>query len=124
MSVNVFADVDISNILPNGILKWDGTKFIAGVVDAGAQANIALFAYAANVANIVVSLANHTTTNLAEGSNLYYTDSRVYANTTALLPQYGGELKAGNISYANATNVVKVYQYYNENTQSLDTVFL
>jgi hypothetical protein len=142
MSVNVFADVNTSGILNGGILVWNGSSFVAGIIDSGATANSALYAtlanfantsqftYVANVANIVVSLANHTTTNLVEGSNLYYTDSRVYSNTTALLPQYGGELKAGNatvsgkISYANATNVVKVYQYYNEATQSLDTVFL
>jgi hypothetical protein len=28
MSINVFADVDISNIQPNDTLVWDGTKFI------------------------------------------------------------------------------------------------
>jgi hypothetical protein len=154
MSVNVFADVDISNILPNGILKWDGTKFIAGVVDTGAQSNIALFAYfadaanvalvanfantsqisnvalVANSANTVVSLSNHTTTNLNEGSNLYYTDSRVYSNVTTLLPTYAGDIMLGNavvhgiVEFTNTSKIAKVYQYYNESTQSLDTVFL
>ena len=35
-----------------------------------------------NVVGTVSSLSNHTTSNLAEGTNLYYTNSRVYANLT------------------------------------------
>lgn len=35
-----------------------------------------------NVIGTVSSLANHTTSNLAEGSNLYYTNTRSYANLT------------------------------------------
>ena len=116
MSVNVFADVDISNILPNGILKWDGTKFIAGVVDAGAQANIALFAYTANVANIVVSLANHTTTNLAEGSNLYFTNARVVTAVTTN-PLIGDVTVTGRIS----SNTIVANSVTVSNNLSTDT---
>ena len=38
------------------------------------------FAEVANVANAVVSISNFTTSNLAEGDNLYYTNSRVLSN--------------------------------------------
>ena len=37
----------------------------------------------ANVANTVSTLSNFTTANLAEGSNLYFTNTRSYANLTA-----------------------------------------
>ena len=41
------------------------------------------------VANTIVgtisSLANHSTSNVTEGSRLYYTDARAYANTIILL---------------------------------------
>ena len=73
MSVNVFADVDITGILNNGVLLWNGTKFVAGTIDTGATANIALFA---EVANTVLTLNNFTTANLAEGTNLYFTNAR------------------------------------------------
>jgi hypothetical protein len=84
MSVNVFADVDITGIVPNGILTWDGTKFIAGTIATGAVANTALFSYIANIANTVSTLSNFTTANLIESSsNLYFTNSRVVAALTA-----------------------------------------
>jgi hypothetical protein len=47
-------------------------------------ANSTVFAEKSNVANLVLSLSNFTTTNLAEGSNLYYTDSRVFANVSQM----------------------------------------
>ena len=130
MSINVFADVDITGIANEGILQWNGTKFISGSIAQSQSSNTSLFAFVANVANTVLTLSNFTTTNLIEGSNLYYKDSRVYSNVANILPQYTGQLQAGNItslnkiSYANTTQVVKVYQYYNEDTQSLDTIFL
>ncbi len=73
MSVNVFADVDITGILNNGVLVWNGTKFVAGTIDTGATSNLALFA---EVANTVLTLNNFTTANLAEGTNLYFTNAR------------------------------------------------
>ena len=91
-SVNVFSDVDITGITTNGILVWNGTKFVSGSVDTGATANIALFAntagianvaLTANVANTVLSLSNFTTTNLAEGTNLYHTNARTRSAFTA-----------------------------------------
>jgi hypothetical protein len=85
--------------------------------------------------NIVGTVSNFTTTDLREGANLYFTNARVYSNVTALLTNYGGTVafsnvsnltvaSSGRINYANATSVVKVYQYYNPATNSLDTIFL
>ena len=84
-SINVFADVDITGITNNGILTWNGTRFVAGTIASGATANSAMVAYQAdhantadssNVANSVLSLTGLTTSNLVEGVNLYYTNSR------------------------------------------------
>ena len=38
-----------------------------------------------------------TTTSITEGSNLYYTNARVYSNVLAMLPTYTGNLTAGNL---------------------------
>ncbi len=89
MSVNVFADVDISGVAVNATLVWDGTKFVPGSTDTSLRSNFANAATFANIAgssnvalladlaNLVSSLSNHNTSNLAEGTNLYYTNSRV-----------------------------------------------
>jgi len=98
-SINVFADVDITGITTNGILSWNGTSFVAGTVGGAATSNVALIAYQAdhantsdnsNVANSVLTISNFTTSNLREGSNLYYTNTRVYSNVIALLPALAG----------------------------------
>ena len=84
MSINVLADVDITGIATNGILTWNGSKFIAGTIESGAVANIANFSYVANVANTVLTLSNFTTANLIESSsNLYYTNARARTAFTA-----------------------------------------
>jgi hypothetical protein len=104
MSINVLADVDITGVAVNATLVWDGTKFVPGSTDTSLRsnfantagsANVALLADRANVAsladranvasladlaNLVSSLSNHNTSNLAEGTNLYYTNSRVLAS--------------------------------------------
>jgi hypothetical protein len=91
MSINVLADVDITGIQNDGILVWNGSKFIAGTTTTANTAtfairsNIALFAFEANIANIVLSLDNLTTTDLKEGSNLYFTAARVVDTVTPLL---------------------------------------
>jgi hypothetical protein len=115
-SVNVFSDVDTTGITTNGILVWNGSSFIAGTIDSGATANIALFAntagtanvaQTANVANTVLSLSNFTTTNLAEGTNLYHTNARtrsafiagkgirIFADGTIKSVAAGGEYNQG-----------------------------
>jgi hypothetical protein len=105
MSVNVLADVDITGIVPNGILTWDGTKFIAGTITTGAVANTALFSYVANVANTVLTLGNFTTSNLREGSNLYYTNARVNAFIQPFLTTANVLEISGNLYFTN-TRVV------------------
>jgi len=89
MSINVLADVDITGITANGTLIWNGTSFIAGVSSSAQAANIS---QSANVSNTVLSIDNFTTSNLTEGTNLYFTNARVAtALTTA-------NLTAGNLS--------------------------
>jgi hypothetical protein len=124
MSVNVFADVDITGVSTGYSLIWNGTQFIASAQTSIANtANTATFAYTANVANSVVSISNFTTANLTEGNNLYYTNSRVLSALTGNVTI--GNLKVSTaVNYSNTTGVTKVYQYFNESTQSLDTIFL
>jgi len=118
-SVNVFADVDITGITTNGILIWNGTKFVSGTIDSGTTANIALFAntagianvaLTANVANTVLSLSNFTTSNLAEGVNLYYTNTRARSAFVAgqnITIEANGRINANvNLEVANLTATI------------------
>jgi hypothetical protein len=92
MSVNVFTDVDLTGIAVNATLVWDGTKLVPGSTDVALRANFANTTGSANVAllsdvaNTVLSLSNFTTANLVEGTNLYFTNSRV---RTAFSPGKG-----------------------------------
>jgi len=92
MSVNVFTDVDLTGIAVNATLVWDGTKLVPGSTDVALRANFANttgsanVALLSNVANTVLSLSNFTTANLVEGTNLYFTNSRV---RTAFSPGKG-----------------------------------
>jgi hypothetical protein len=61
-----------------------------GQINATASATSG-FASTSNVANTVLSISNFTTANLAEGSNLYYTNTRVLSALT------------GNVTIGNAT---------------------
>ena len=57
-------------------------------------ANIAAATFFGNVsgtAGTVSSLTNFTTSNLAEGTNLYYTNARVNSNVIAFLPSLAGQ---------------------------------
>ena len=116
MSINVLADVDITGIQNNGILIWNGTQFTAGSVSASATSNTALFAYVAavantaltaNVANSVISLAGHTTSEIAEGSNLYFTTTRVVSTVTPLLTT-ANVVETTNQYFTNARVVTAV----------------
>ena len=71
-SVNQFADVDTSSVLPaaGNVLIWNGSAWVPG----SAVADLA------NIANSVVSFTGLSTSNLTEGSNLYFTNARVAAN--------------------------------------------
>ena len=124
MSVNVFADVDITGVSIGYALIWNGSQFIASApTSVASTANTAGFATIANVANSVVSISNFTTANLNESGNLYYTNTRVLSALTGNVTI--GNLKVSTaLNYSNTTGVVKVYQYYNEANLSLDTIFL
>ena len=103
----------------NGIFMWDESvdKFTLGLTtaDGTSTGNITLASLGTLVANIegnvtgtVSSISNHSTSDLTEGSNLYYTDARVEAvsinnvveDTT---PQLGGNLASNgnNILFAD-----------------------
>jgi len=142
-NISILNDVDTENYPPQEgyVLKWVNGYWVANSIGLSSVetaqladvANTAVLAQAANIANLVVSITNFTTSDLREGSNLYYTNARVASNviTTVptILPTYTGNVKAGNVNvsgavhYANSTGVLKVYQVYNEITNSLDTVF-
>ena len=112
-SISVFADVDTTTVPPvaGQALSWNGAAWIPGAVNA-------TNALTSNVANIVVSLSNHTTSNLAEGTNLYYTNARVYANVTPLL-----ELKA-NVTDLTTANIAELNNLYYTNTRSYSNLTL
>ena len=110
MSINVLADVDITGIQTSGILQWNGTAFVASTISAASTSNTALVAYQAdhantsdssNVANSVLSISNFTTANLAEGTNLYYTNARVISAVTPYLTT-ANVIEGTNLYYTNA----------------------
>lgn len=126
-NINALYDVDTATIPPGvgqGLI-WNGSKWVAntitvsatefanianvvvGIVDSARNSNIAntvlglvnasIQSAFANVSNIVLSIDNFTTSNLREGSNLYYTNARV---RTAIF--------AGNgLSYSNVTGKIE-----------------
>ena len=128
MSINVFADVDITGIANTGILIWNGTSFVAGATPPATSANVAGTANVAlvanfanvaatsNVANIVLSISNFTTSNLAEGTNLYYTNARVNAQVESNL-----RLKA-NVTDLTTANVIELNNLYYSNARVLSNV--
>jgi len=71
------------------------------VENLGISVSTASFAQTSNVANTVLSLTNFTTANLAEGTNLYYTNARVYSNVIGLI-----DVKA-NVSDLTTANVIE-----------------
>jgi hypothetical protein len=81
--------------------NFANTALRSNVATLADSANTAIFATNSTTANTVLSIGNFTTSNLAEGSNLYYTNARVYSNIIAALPTYTGNINAGNI-IANA----------------------
>ena len=76
LSINVFADVDTTFANVGEVLRWTGAQWVANSI---ATVDKAIFAERSNVANLVLSLNNFTTSNLAEGTNLYFTNNRVRA---------------------------------------------
>jgi hypothetical protein len=126
-SIDALKDVDTTTTPPalgQGLI-WNGTKWVAntitvsatefanianvvvGIVNTAQYSNIAnavlglvnasISSAFSNVANIVLSIDNFTTSNLREGSNLYYTNARVRS-----------AISAGNgISYSNTTGIIE-----------------
>lgn len=81
----------------------------------------------------VIVIGAGTTSNVTEGSNLYFSNTRV---STAISSQtlgnatFSANVNASNVivsnrvNFGNATTSVIVYQVYNSTTNSLDTVFI
>ena len=78
-TVNDLLDVDASGISNGQVLKWNGSKFVPGddtvltSTDQLAEGSTNLWYSDARVENV---LSNSTTTDIAEGANLYYTTDR------------------------------------------------
>jgi hypothetical protein len=76
---NMYLDTlyDVNTRVANAgeVLVYNGTIWVPGTVIANAV--YAVFAERSNVANSVLTIDNFTTTNLREGSNLYYTTTRL-----------------------------------------------
>ena len=69
------------------------------------QANTIYSSFVGNVTGTVSSLSNHSTTNLAEGTNLYYTDTRA-RNAISV---------SGDLSYNSSTGILSVTTYNTTN---------
>jgi hypothetical protein len=124
--MNVFADVDMSGIGVNGILVWNGTKFVPGTSNAefANLANVSLFS---NIANSVLSLSNFTTANLLEASgNLYFTNARAISAFTAgrgIIIQENGVIKSTIGSDLFSTSIDGTVGYTVNNTMSPAVTF-
>ena len=110
LSINTLADVNTNVTQEGFVLTWIGSEWVprslgnisnidlvvtVNFANTAGSANVATFALLANVANTalrasfaetanttlsVAGLNNLTTSNLAEGFNLYYTNARVLSN--------------------------------------------
>ena len=126
MSMNVFADVDMSGIGVNGILIWNGTKFVPGTTNAE-LANLANVSLRSNIANTVLTLSNFTTANLLEASgNLYFTNARAVGAFTAgrgIIIQDNGVIKSTIGSDLFSTSIDGTVGYTVNNTMSPAVTF-
>lgn len=118
-SISYLNDVSVSNPQISQVLKWNGSVW----ENATDQTNSVL----EDLNNVTVTnpsngqvlrydgsgwinagdeetLANNTTTDLAEGSNLYYTDTRVRSAISATLGLSGYNQSTGVISLPNSTD--------------------
>jgi hypothetical protein len=90
-------------------------------------ANVQVTNLTGNVTGTVTSLENHTTSNLIEGTNLYYTNARVSANVATL--GYAPNayvntrlLTKANVSDLTTANVSEVTNLYYTNARVYDNV--
>jgi len=86
-----------------------------------------------NTTGSVIVIGAGTTSNVTEGSNLYFSNARVSAaisSQTLSNATFTGNVSVSSIdvkdrvNFGNATTSVIVYQVYNSTTNSLDTVFI
>ena len=116
MSINVLADVDTTGITSNGTLIWNGTSFVAGIANEAYSAVVSNVSQTSNIANVVLTIDTFSTSNLREGSNLYYTNARVYANVIPLL-----DLKANVVDLTTA-NVAELNNLYYTNARVISAL--
>jgi hypothetical protein len=84
---------------PNTVVKRDGSgNFAAGTITASIVGNLT-----GNVTGTVSSLSNHDTDDLAEGSNLYFTNARALAATAAAYDAAGAASSAQANAATDAT---------------------
>ena len=95
-----------------------------GQISAVTGGTSSAFAERSNIANLVLSLSNLTTSNLSEGTNLYYTNARVYANVLALLPTYTGNLQVGNIITSGGSGRITGAEFISTNTLVTNTIII
>ena len=87
---------------PNTVVKRDGSgNFAAGTITASIVGNLT-----GNVTGTVSSLSNHDTGDLAEGSNLYFTNARALAATAAAYDAAGAASSAQANAATDATSKV------------------
>ena len=115
MYLDTLYNVSVSSASDGQILTFDGVNWVPG--DFVSSAGFAETANVANVANTVVSISDHTTDELPEGSNnVYYTSERVandvqaaaYAKDFELddLTLFGDLTVKGNAVLLQVSNVV------------------
>jgi len=135
VSINLLKDVDTSQptLAAGNVLTYDGNTWIprnivtTNSVNAS-NANVALFAYLANVANTVVTLNNFTTANLIESSsNLYFTYARANAAiwpslTSANIANFNSTVNATVYPTLTTANVTELTNQYFTNVRVLQAV--
>jgi hypothetical protein len=94
--VNLIGGQATSANTPNAVVKRDGSgNFSAGTITANLSGNVT-----GDVTGTVSSLSNHDTDDLAEGSNLYFTNQRALDATAAAYDAAG----AASTAQTNAQN--------------------
>jgi hypothetical protein len=81
----------------------DASQFIDTGHASFRLANLSATTFTGNVIGTISSIGNFTTSNLSEGTNLYYTNARVYSNIVSTLATYTGNIFAGNLTTGGAT---------------------
>ena len=110
-----YTTVDSGNLTPStgdtiynstisGLQVWNGSAWVA--TGATSTSNIAEGSnlYYTNARVLAFVSANITTSNIAEGSNLYYTNTRVYSNIVSALASFttSNINEGSNLYYTNA----------------------